>query len=164
MHHAGCDRYRPPSAFELRKREEAASATGPDPRQTFRTGKDTGLDHVPSVSLAINQAWCVAAMIATDLLCWMCLLGLSGELTLAEPKTLRYRLLHTAARFVRGQRKRKIKLPGAWPWVHGLAAAFHAAFALTALRCPDLTEPPHGPPSRPEKPVVLPHRHPRSRR
>ena len=29
----------------------------------------------------------------------------------AEPKTLRYRLLHTAARIVRGQRKRKIKIP-----------------------------------------------------
>ena len=29
----------------------------------------------------------------------------------AEPKTLRYRLLHTAARLVHGQRKRKIKIP-----------------------------------------------------
>jgi Transposase DDE domain group 1 len=97
-----------------------------------RTGKDTGLDHLPSVNMAINQAWCVAAMIATDLLCWLRLLCLSGELTLAEPKTLRYRLLHTAARIVRGQRKRKIKIPEAWPWAHNLAAAFHAAFTLTA--------------------------------
>jgi hypothetical protein len=50
----------------------------------------------------------------------------------AEPKTLRYRILHTAARIVRGQRKRKIKTPESWPWAHELAAAFHAAFALPA--------------------------------
>ena len=29
----------------------------------------------------------------------------------AEPKTLRYRLLHTAARIVRSQRKRRIRIP-----------------------------------------------------
>jgi hypothetical protein len=97
-----------------------------------RTGKDTGLDHLPSVSMAINAAWCVAAMIATDLLCWLRLLCLHGPLARAEPKTLRYRLLHTAARIVRGQRKRKIKIPQAWPWAAELAAAFHAVFALTA--------------------------------
>ena len=97
-----------------------------------RTGKDTGLDHLPSASMTINQAWCDAAMIATDLLCWLRLLCLTGPLAQAEPKTLRYRLLHTAARIVRGQRKRKIKIPAAWPWAAELAAAFHAAFALTA--------------------------------
>ena len=46
--------------------------------------------------------------------------------------TLRYRLLHTAARIVRGQRKRKIKIPEVWPWADELAAAFHAALALPA--------------------------------
>ena len=33
---------------------------------------------------------------------------------------------------VRGQRKRKIKIPESWPWADELAAAFHAAFALPA--------------------------------
>ena len=61
--------------------------------------------------MAINQAWCVAATIAADLLCWLRLLCLDPALADAEPKTLRYRLLHTAARIVRGQRKRKIKIP-----------------------------------------------------
>ena len=36
----------------------------------IRTGKATGLDHLPSTSMAINAAWCVAAMIASDLLRW----------------------------------------------------------------------------------------------
>ena len=98
----------------------------------IRCGKSTGLDHLPSTSMEINQAWCVAATIAADLLCWLRLLCLGPALADAEPKTLRYRLLHTAARIVRGQRKRKIKIPESWPWADELAAAFHAAFALPA--------------------------------
>jgi hypothetical protein len=78
---------------------------------TIRTSKQTGLGHVPSTSIDINRAWCVAATIAADLLCWLRLLCLDGLLAKAEPKTLRYRLLHTAARIIRGQRKRKIRIP-----------------------------------------------------
>jgi hypothetical protein len=66
----------------------------------IRCGKATGLEHLPSSSMAINQAWCVAATIAADLLCWLRLLCLGPALADAEPKTLRYRLLHTAARIV----------------------------------------------------------------
>ena len=97
----------------------------------IRCGKTTGLDHLPSKSLEINQAWCVAATIAADLLSWLRLLCLDPALTHAEPKTLRYRILHTAVRIVRGQRKRKIKIPETWPWAHELHAAFLAAFALS---------------------------------
>ena len=97
-----------------------------------RCGKATGLDHLPSTSMEINAAWCVAAMIATDLLCWLRLLCLDPSMADAEPKTLRYRILHTAARIVRGQRKRKIKIPADWPCAHELEAAFLTAFALTA--------------------------------
>jgi len=57
---------------------------------------------------------------------------LDQSLADAEPKTLRYRILHTAVRLVRGQRKRKIKIPQTWPWAHELNAAFQTAFALTA--------------------------------
>lgn len=96
-----------------------------------RTGKATGLDHLPSRSLRINHAWCLAACLANDLLAWTQLLCLDDELAHAEPDTLRYRILHTAARIVRGQRKRKIKIPQTWPWAHHLANAFTAAFALT---------------------------------
>jgi hypothetical protein len=96
-----------------------------------RCGRAAGLDHLPSTSLKINQAWCVAASIATDLLCWLRLLCLDRPLADAEPKTLRYRILHTAVRLVRGQRKRKIKIPQTWPWARELEAAFLAAFALT---------------------------------
>lgn len=97
---------------------------------TVRTGKQTGLGHLPSTSIDINQAWCLAATIAADLLCWLRLLCLDGPLAKAEPKTLRYRLLHTAARIVRGQRKRKIRIPATWPWATHLHACVHTIFAL----------------------------------
>lgn len=98
----------------------------------IRCGKATGLDHLPSKSLEINAAWCVAATIAADLLSWLRLLCLDPSLTDAEPKTLRYQILHTAVRIVRGQRRRKIKIPETWPWARELEAAFLAVFALTA--------------------------------
>jgi len=96
----------------------------------IRCGKHTGLGHLPSASIEINRAWCVAATIAADLLCWLRLLCLYGPLAKAEPKTLRYRLLHTAARIVRGQRKRTIRIPETWPWAEQLHACFLATFAL----------------------------------
>ena len=96
----------------------------------IRTGKQTGLGHLPSASIDINRAWCVAATIACDLLCWLRLLCLDGPMANTEPKTLRYRLLHTAGRIVRGQRKRKIRIPQTWPWAQQLAACLLAALAL----------------------------------
>ena len=96
----------------------------------IRTGKNTGIGHLPSKSFALNQAWCVAAAIGCDLPCWLRLLCLDGSLARAEPKTLRYRLLHPAARLVRGQRKRKIKIPESWPWARELEACFLSIFAL----------------------------------
>jgi hypothetical protein len=96
----------------------------------IRTGKQTGLGHLPSTSIDINRAWCVASTIAVDLLCWLRLLCLDGPLAKAEPKTLRYRLLHTAARIIRGQRKRKIRVPTTWPWAQQLATCLLTALAL----------------------------------
>jgi hypothetical protein len=85
---------------------------------------------LPSASIEINRAWCVAATIATDLLAWLRLLCLDGPLAKAEPKTLRYRLLRTATHIVRGQRKRKIRIPETWPCAPYLAACPHAALAM----------------------------------
>ena len=80
-------------------------------------------------------------MIATDLLRWFALLCLGRRLPRAEPKTLRYRLLHTAARIVRGQPNAS-QNSETRPWACELAAGFVLAFALT----PDLTR---RPPDRP---------------
>ncbi len=126
-----------------------------DIENIVRCAKNTGIEHLPSKSYEINQAWCTAAMIACDLLCWLRLLCLDGPLAKAEPKTLRYRLLHTTVRLVRGQRKRKLKIPQAWPWARELEACFLAAFALpppTRATTP-LTQRSQGTPSRPVEPA-----------
>ena len=96
----------------------------------IRNAKNTGLGHLPSKHYQLNQAWCIAAAIAADLLAWLRLLCLTGDLARAEPKTLRYRLLHTAARIIRGQRRRKIRIPETWPWARELAAALTTALTL----------------------------------
>ena len=71
-----------------------------------------------------NQACVWPRSSPPDLLCWLTLLlCLDASLADAEPKTLRYRLLHTAARIVRGPRKRTIKIPETWPRVDELADA-----------------------------------------
>ncbi len=45
--------------------------------------------------MKINQTWCVVATIAADLLCWLRPLCLDRSLADVEPKTPRYRILHT---------------------------------------------------------------------
>jgi hypothetical protein len=88
-----------------------------------RTTKDTGLGHLPSKSWTVNLAWCHAITIAVDLLAWLRLLGLTGDLAIAEPATLRYRVLTIPARITRGQRYRWLRLPTHWPWSNALADA-----------------------------------------
>ncbi len=62
----------------------------------IRTGKDTGLGHFPSRDYGLNKAWLDASMTACILLSWLRHLALGDKLAKAEPKTLRYRIFHTA--------------------------------------------------------------------
>jgi hypothetical protein len=82
----------------------------------IRTGKDTGFGRFPSRVFAINQAWLQIALIGIDLLPWTQLLLLDGELATAEPKKLRYRLLHVAARITRSARQTRLRIAETWPW------------------------------------------------
>jgi hypothetical protein len=88
------------------------------------------LDHFPSRAFAINQAWLAVVMLATDLTAWTQHLLLDGELAKAEPKALRCRLLHVAARLTRGQRRLWVRIQQSWPWARDLAAAFDRLAAL----------------------------------
>jgi hypothetical protein len=98
----------------------------------IRTAKATGLRRMPSKLWGHNHAWCQVVALAVDLLAWMRHLTLDGDLAKAEPKTLRYRLLHTAARITRGQRQRWLNIPPTWPWANELATAFDRVLALPA--------------------------------
>jgi Transposase DDE domain group 1 len=96
----------------------------------IRTGKDTGLGRFPSRQANINTAWLELSLLACDLLAWTQTMLLDGELAKAEPKALRYRLLHVAARLTRGQRHLRVRIPQSWPWRHELVAAFTRLAAL----------------------------------
>ena len=69
-------------------------------------------------------------MIAQDLSVWTQALCLNGELAICEPKTLRYRLLHTAGRLAFHARQAILHLDRDWPWANELAVAFARLAAL----------------------------------
>ncbi|MEV7864301.1 IS1380 family transposase [Streptomyces hirsutus] len=96
----------------------------------IRTGQSTGFGRFPSRHFALNAAWFELSLTAIDLLAWTRLLLLDGELATAEPKKLRYRLLHAAARITRGGRRLRLRIATTWPWRHELASAFTRLQAL----------------------------------
>jgi hypothetical protein len=100
----------------------------------IRTGKDTGLGRFPSRRFAINQAWLACTLTAIDLIAWIQTILLHDQpaLAKAEPKALRYRLLHVAARLVRGGRRTRLKIDRTWRWATNLAQAFQRLRALPA--------------------------------
>jgi hypothetical protein len=89
-----------------------------------RPAKQTGLGRFPSREFAINAVWLQLALTAADLIAWTQTILLDAALAKAEPKLLRYRLLHTAARIVRRGRRTFVKIAAGWPWADQLAAAF----------------------------------------
>ena len=93
--------------------------------------KDTGLRNLPSADFAINQAWLTTALIAHDLLAWTRMICLDGDLARAEPKKLRYCLLHAAGNIARTGRRTRLRIANNWPWVTDLVEAF-ARVALIA--------------------------------
>jgi len=98
----------------------------------IRDDKDTGLAKLPFKAFALNEVWLEIVMLAHDLLVWTQALALNEELAKAEPKRLRYRLLHVAARLAFSGRRGKLHLPAAWPWTEALKAAFEKLETLPA--------------------------------
>lgn len=90
----------------------------------IRDAKDTGLANLPSHDLAINTAWLTLVLIAADLLAWAKTLCLDGDLATAEPKRIRYTLLHTAGVLVHSARRTTLRLAAEWPWATDLVTAF----------------------------------------
>jgi hypothetical protein len=95
-----------------------------------RTGKQTGLENLPFREFEHNAVWLELSLIAQDLIAWTQLLALDGDLKVCEPKTLRYRLLHTAARLAFHARRATLRLQRSWPWADALATAFARLAAL----------------------------------
>jgi hypothetical protein len=98
----------------------------------IRDDKDTGLAKLPFKEFALNEVWLEIVMLAHDLIVWTQALLFDGELQKAEPKKLRYRLLHVAGRLAFSGRRARLHLQRSWPWGEALAAAFHRLKALPA--------------------------------
>jgi hypothetical protein len=95
-----------------------------------RAAKQTGLDNLPFREFDLNAVWLELSLIAQDLNVWTQAICLDGELAICEPKTLRYRLLHTAGRLAFHARRARLRLQASWPWVNQLAVAFARLHAL----------------------------------
>jgi hypothetical protein len=117
-----------PAVLELRHRQRARI------EDRIRCGKATGLRNLPFDLLRRNAVWLELVLAACDLTCWAQTLLLDGELRIAEPKTLRYRMWHQAARVIRHARRLVVRLQHTWPWATDLARAFARLRALP-LRC-----------------------------
>ena len=98
----------------------------------IRNDKDTGLRNLPFRDFEHNRVWLQLVLIAHDLIAWTQRLLLTGELARAEPKRLRYRLLHVAARLAFHARTATLRLQASWPWAGELAAAFARLRTLPA--------------------------------
>jgi len=102
----------------------------------IRCAKDTGLENLPFRDFALNEVWLELCLIAQDLIAWTKALTLEGELATAEPKRLRYRLLHQTGRVARSGRKTRLRLERTWPWAQALATAFARIQALPSCPAP----------------------------
>ena len=96
----------------------------------IRDDKDTGLSKFPFKEFQLNEVWLEIVMLAHDLIVWTQALLLDGELAKAEPKRLRYRLLHVAGRLAFSGRRAKLHLQHTWPWATDLLTAVHKLKAL----------------------------------
>src|SRR3954447_17513263 len=114
------------TTLEVRHREHAIV------EDRVRALKSTGAANLPFSTFAANQAWLELALVAHDITVWTQQLLFTGEHAVCEPKRLRYRLLHVAARLPRHARRLTLHLPADWPWAGAIEQAFKRLAALPA--------------------------------
>ena len=92
--------------------------------------KAMGAEKLPTADAGRNAAWLQLAAIAVTLTAWLRHLALDGELKLAEPKTLRFRLLNIPAKIIHHARSTILKIPDDWAWADDLVTAWDRLHAL----------------------------------
>ena len=108
------------AGLELRHRQHARV------EDRIRQTKATGLRNLPFHSFAANAAWLEIVMAATDLVAWAKLIGFTDHPDLArcEIATFRYRVLHVAARIIRGARQIRLRIDATWRWATAISQAW----------------------------------------
>jgi len=97
----------------------------------IRRLKDSGAQRFPFVDFDANQAWLAIVCFADALVRWFQQLCLTGPLAVAEPKTLRWQLWHTPARYVRRARRHVVRILDGWPTADDLLGAYHRIVLIT---------------------------------
>ncbi|MEU6774722.1 IS1380 family transposase [Streptomyces sp. NPDC046759] len=114
----------PIAALELRHRQRARA------EDRIRAARATGLRNLPLHDTAQNQIWLEIVQIALDLLAWMPMLTLTGEIRRWEPRRLRLRLFSAAAQIVTTARRRHLRFARHWPWTDVITDALARLEAL----------------------------------
>ncbi|MFG2307028.1 IS1380 family transposase [Actinacidiphila glaucinigra] len=114
----------PIAELELRHRQRARA------EDRIRAARATGLRNLPLHDAAQNQIWLEIVQIALDLLAWMPMLALTGDVRRWEPRRLRLRLFSTAAQLVTTGRRRVLRLAAHWPWTDVITQALQRLAAL----------------------------------
>jgi hypothetical protein len=97
----------------------------------IRCAKDTGLRNLPFPAFENNACWVELVLMAQDLIAFTQGLAITGDLAKAEPKRLRYSLLHVAGRLTSSGRTTTLRLQREWPWAQELADAFATLRSLS---------------------------------
>ena len=116
------------AGLELRHRQHARV------EDRIRQAKATGLRNLPFNAFDANAAWLEIVMAATDLIAWTKLIGFTDnpDLACCEIATFRYRVLHVAARIIRGARQLSLRIDATWRWAQAIATAWtHIRAAFT---------------------------------
>jgi Transposase DDE domain group 1 len=112
-------------------RERRGLIPPPSPSPATLRQCNSASQRMPFTTFAANAARMETVLAAADLLTWTQRLCFTGELARCEPRTLRYRILHTAARVIHTARRVELRLPTNWPWSRQLLAGY---VRLDALR------------------------------
>ena len=108
------DRDRDPVALEREHRGHAQV------ENRIKNLKDCGLSRPPFSDYDANRTWVELVLLADLLLTALQILADDDELAVAEPRRLRYTLLHVAAKIVDHARRVSLRLDRSWPWTHVL--------------------------------------------
>jgi hypothetical protein len=93
---------------------------------------DCGLSRLPFSDYDANRTWVELVLLADLLLTALQVLVEDAELTIAEPRRLRYALLHVAAKIADHARQVRLHLDRTWPWTHVLVAVHRRLDSLAA--------------------------------